>query len=105
MPSNKIACGKTDPGGTAWQQNLAAGGKVVIYVDIDTSAAEFSSTPVYVTSLEAPTSHFATVGASSVYAASPTGFRIHIKFVDGSELTPELANHYQWTVNWIGMET
>jgi hypothetical protein len=92
--------GKTAAGNTNWlvyQPNA-------IYVDVDTSSANFNSVPNYVTSLGGVQQHWDTVGASSVYQASRTGFRIYVRFVNGAPLTPADANSYGWHVVWIGME-
>ena len=67
---------------------------------------------VYITSLGGRTHHWATTGGSSVYP-SPLfssniplgkGFRIFIKWIDGSLLTPKIANDFDWHINWIGRD-
>jgi len=114
-----ISAGSTVPGTTAWKvysttENRQIRGGVVapittvhgIFVDVDTSAARFSSTPVYVCSLGGASSHWATVGGSSVYSASPTGFRIYVRWANGdTPPTPAQANEWQWHVLWIGLES
>jgi hypothetical protein len=97
----RIASGRTMPGATAWQQYPGGAG---IYVDVDTSAAQLTITPVYVTSLGGNSSHWATTGASSVYQATATGFRVYVRWDDGGPLTPATAHGFQWHINWIGME-
>lgn len=98
----KIASGKTQPGATNWQ----VGGNGV-YVDVDTSAAGFSRTPIYVTSIAGEGSHYGTTGASAVYSATEKGFRVYIRW-DGdyrtTAITPEEANGYKWHINWIAIE-
>ncbi len=87
----KIATGSTPAGDTDWIQYPPHG----IYVDIDTSAAGFTRTPVYITSIDGEGFHWTTKGASSIYKASSTGFRIYIwkdTLEDGADLTPEYAN-------------
>lgn len=96
----RIGAGKTPAGSTAWQVYTANG----IFVDVDTSAAQFSSTPVYVTSLHGASGHWATTGGTSVYSASPSGFRIYVKWSDANALTPATANASQWHIQWIGIE-
>lgn len=95
----KIAAGKTKP--DQWQQY--PGGKG-IFVDVDTSSAKFSETPIYVTSIHGSSSHWATTGASSVYLAKPTGFRIYIRWVNYGPLTPAQAIQWKWHIQWIGIE-
>lgn len=105
----RTASDRTKPGATNWQQYPGGGG---IFVDVDTSSANFSDRVVYITSLGGRTHHWATTGGSSVYP-SPLfssniplgkGFRIFIKWIDGSLLTPKIANDFDWHINWIGME-
>ncbi len=62
------------------------------------------------TSIGGTSSHWATVGATSVYpipsstVPTATGFRIYIRWVDNSPLTPAQANGFGWHINWIGYE-
>lgn len=100
MATHRIASGKTTPGATAWQVYSPNG----IFVDVNTSAGKFPAAPVYVTSIGGISSHWATTGATSVYSATATGFRVYVRWVDGSPLTPAQANSLQWHINWIGME-
>lgn len=100
MAAVKIASGKTTPGSTAWTVYSPSG----ITLKVDTSAAKFSTTPVYVTSIGGNSSHWATTGATSIYEASPTGFRVYVKWSDSNPLTPVQANGWKWHINWIGIE-
>jgi hypothetical protein len=99
--SIKIASGSTTPGSTNWQPYS---GNTGIYLDVDTSAGKFSTTPKYITSLGGNSSHWATTGVTSVYTPSPTGFRVYVRWSNGSALTPAQANSFQWHVNWLGVE-
>lgn len=103
--NTKIASGSTTPGATNWQEYNNGEG---IYVEIDTSAAGFTSKPVYVTSIGGNTGHWDTTGGSSVYLASEKGFLVYIKWdknsVSGNPLTPEIANNNQWHINWMAFE-
>lgn len=101
MATQRIASGQTTPGSTAWQQYQ---GGVGVFVDVDTSAGKFSAIPAYITSIGGNTSHWGTTGASSVYLATATGFRVYVRWWNGNPLTPATANSYQWHINWIGME-
>jgi len=78
---------------------------VGIFVDINTSAGGFTTTPVYFTSIGGTTTHWAIAGATSIYLPTPTGFRVYIKWVDGSVLTPATANSYGWHINWMGIQS
>jgi hypothetical protein len=96
----RIGAGRTPPGSTAWQVYGTNG----IFVDVSTAAAQFSSTPIYVTALHGISSHWATTGGTSVYSPSPTGFRIYVKWSDSNALTPQTANSNQWHIQWIGIQ-
>ena len=98
--SLKIAFGSTTPGSTNWQPYS---GNTGIYVDVDTSAGKFATTPTYMTSIGGNSSHWATTGVTSIYTPSPTGFRVYVRWSDGSALTPAQANSFQWQVNWLGV--
>lgn len=83
-----IAVGKTSP--DQWEP-YSVPGKVIL-VNVDTSSAKFSKTPIYITSLHGKSNHWSTTGASSVYEATKPGFRIYIRWDNGIEpLTPEYA--------------
>ena len=97
----KIAAGSTTPGSTGWQPYS---GNTGIYLDVDTSAAKFNATPRYFVTMGGNSSHWSTTGATSIYNATPTGFRIYVRWSDGSSLTPAQANGFQWHVNWLGVE-
>ncbi|MCI5117686.1 MAG: hypothetical protein D3913_06930 [Candidatus Electrothrix sp. LOE1_4_5] len=104
--AKKIACGSTEPGATEWIQ-YGGDAKTGVYVDVDTSAASFTKTPIYTTSIAGKSSHWHTTGASSVYNPSPTGFRIYVRWSElDNPMTPETANQskFQWHINWIGIE-
>ena len=98
--SIKIASGSTTPGSTNWQ----AYGTTGVYLDVDTSAGKFATTPKYITSIGGNSSHWATTGATSIYSATPTGFRVYVRWSDGSALTPAQANSFQWHINWLGVD-
>jgi hypothetical protein len=100
----KIGSGRTTPGSTAWQKYPPPSGTTGIFVDVDTSAAGFSGTPLYYTSIGGNSSHWATTGATSIYQPTATGFRVYVRWADGASLTPAQANGYQWHINWLGMQ-
>jgi len=107
VQSSLIARGSTPVGNTAWQQYSVPGGVVTggqgIFVDVNTSSSGFTTTPIYITSLGGTGYHWGTTGATSIYAPTPTGFRVYIRFPDGSSLTPAFANQNQWHINWIAV--
>jgi len=83
----KAAAGSTEPGATEWEQY----GKTGLYVDVNTSRAGFAETPVYMTSLGGNVNHWRTCGATSVYGATPTGFRIYV-FYGRSDIAPDVSS-------------
>jgi len=88
--------GRTPVGNTAWQP--FPGG---IFVDVNTTFAGFTKTPLYITSLGGNGYHWATAGATSIYEPTPTGFRVYVRWLNGDPLTPAFANQYGWHINWI----
>src|SRR5437763_9908946 len=103
MSIRNLASGSTPPGATAWQQYNPPT-NTGVFVDVDTSAAGFDTTPVYITSIGGNSSHWSTTGATSIYTATAKGFRVYVRWADGSALTPAQANSLGWYINWIGME-
>lgn len=96
----RIGAGRTPAGSTAWQVYAATG----IFVDVNTSAAGFAQTPIYLTSIGGDGSHWATIGATSIYSATQDGFRIYLRWADNSPLTPQTANGFKWYIQWIGLQ-
>jgi hypothetical protein len=106
VQSALIARGSTPFGTTAWQQYFDEGAGVFeqgVFVDVDTSSAGFTTTPIYITSLGGGTAHWGTTGATSIYTATPTGFRVHVRYSNGAPLTPAIANGFGWHINWIAV--
>jgi hypothetical protein len=101
MSSQRIVSGRTTPGATNWQL-YTGGGSGGVFVDVSVPAGLFSTTPVFVTSLGGNDSNWQTT--SSIYNESPTGFRVYVRWIDGSPLTPATANGYKWHINWIAVE-
>ncbi|HEY0405287.1 MAG TPA: hypothetical protein VGC89_06150 [Pyrinomonadaceae bacterium] len=100
MSTTRIASGRTTPGSTAWVVYGPSG----IYVDVNTSSAHLNGVPVYVTSIGGTSNQWSTTGATSIYSATATGFRVYVRYADGGPLTPAVANGFQWHINWIAME-
>lgn len=103
----KIGFGSTPKGSTNWVEYYWDGNLEGIYVDVDTSSAGFTSTPVYVTSLVGDANQWSTTGASSIYAATPSSFRVYVRWWDGNsvQVTPQFANERNWHIQWIGIES
>ncbi|MCK2220512.1 hypothetical protein MF672_042935 [Actinomadura sp. ATCC 31491] len=100
MPTARIAAGRT-PAGQGWQPYGPNG----IYLDVDTSDARFSGSPVYVTSIGSTGgTQWGLVGPSAVYDATGTKFRVYVQWKDGRPLAPAHAQQYGWYINWIGYD-
>ena len=87
-----------------WQQ--VDGGRG-IFVDVEIPSGIFRTSrplPVYVASISGDNNHWATTGASSIYQATCTGFRVYVRWIDGSPLTPDFAQQRNWSINWIGIQ-
>jgi len=92
----RISSGSTAAGNTNWQIYAPS----AIYLDVDTSMAGFDSTPNYVTSLGGWGNHWAAMGASAIYNATPTGFRVYLQFPG---VTPAAANAWGWHILWVAI--
>jgi hypothetical protein len=94
--AQRICSGKTEMGKTAWVQHRTDG----VYVDIDTSGCQFSSTPIYISSVGGKGWHWETTGGSSIYSSTKNSFRIYLKL---GAITPAKANEYGWHINWMAI--
>jgi hypothetical protein len=57
---------------------------------------------VHSTILRGDSLHWDTTGATSIYNASATGFRVYVRHPDGRTLTPQIAQANGWYIGWIG---
>jgi hypothetical protein len=99
MPKVVTGSGTSSP--ADWQTYTGAGGPG-IYVDVNTSSAEFPDTPVYVCALHGDSEHWGTTGGSSIYSPTATGFRVYVRRHNGGPLAPSDARLLGWYVGWIG---
>jgi hypothetical protein len=88
--------GLSEAGNTGWAQH----DNKTVYADIDTSAAQFSGTPSYVTSFYGEADGI--VGVANVYQASATSFRVYV--VSPTDITAARAETDSWRVGWMGSE-
>jgi len=96
----RFFAGQTKPGETAWQVR----DETSIRLLVDTHAAAFEFTPIYVASLGGANDQWTTFGGSAIYKPTRFGFQVNLPLADGSALTPDIANEHQWHINWIGVE-
>ncbi|MFE9611921.1 hypothetical protein [Streptomyces sp. NPDC006012] len=100
MSTQRIGSGKTTAG-QGWQ----AYGPNGIYIDVDTSSARFTGTPTYVSSVGgAGGTQWATTGSAAIYEPTRTGFRVYLRWSDGTALSPAHAADKGWYINWIGVD-
>ncbi len=92
----RMVMGKTNPHRTNWVLYTPGG----VYTDIDTSAAGFSTTPQYFTSLTGELRHNLARGATSIYESTAQGFRVYVR---RRGLTPEKAQEWGWSISWIAV--
>lgn len=102
MQNMKIGAGQTERGDTDWKQYSLDG----LYVDVATGAGEFTGMPLYLASVScwASPPDLVLVGSGSVHHPTPAGFRMYVKSADHRPLSPEMANGYGWSVNWVGIQ-
>ncbi|HEX6468224.1 MAG TPA: hypothetical protein VF069_03940 [Streptosporangiaceae bacterium] len=98
-PSQRIAAGSTAPG-----QGWMSYGGTGLFIDVDTSSAHFTGNPTYTSSVGGTGGQWALTGTSAIYFPTATGFRIYVRWSDGSALTPATAQGFGWYVNWIGVD-
>jgi hypothetical protein len=104
-----VYAGQTEPGNTDWKDMSNGRG---IYVDIDTTVGAFAPPAVnvnpviYITSLGGKSQHWATTGATSIYKPTYKGFRVYVRWIDGSPLVADFANDpaREWHINWLGRQ-
>ncbi|MER6943281.1 hypothetical protein ABT294_04585 [Nonomuraea sp. NPDC000554] len=95
-----IGSGATLPG-IGW---VSYGMNQGIYLDVDTTSAHFTSTPAYVTTIGGVGAHWTLTGANAIYNATPTGFRVYVRWDDGTPITPADAVLFGWYVDWFGVQ-
>jgi hypothetical protein len=96
--NNRICIGGNHP--ADWQPYI---GNVGVYVDVDTSHCGFTSVPIYTTALEGNDSNWATTGATSIYDATETGFRVYVRWFNGETLVPATAEAFNWAITFIAV--
>lgn len=88
---------------TDWKNNTLGGGG--IFVDIDTSEANFGNTPHYLTTLEWEKHHWNAGGINAIYNETSKSFRIYLKWVYKLEkpLTASIAEENGWYIKWTAI--
>jgi hypothetical protein len=99
IPNGYAKAGSTTYGATNWKQY----GSDALYLDVDTSSAGFSSTPLYFTALGGSYCQWEADGVNALYSPTATGFRIYLRDDTGRVLTPAFANQMGWNMQWFGV--
>jgi len=94
----KVCAGSTGRATTDWTNNSSDG----VYYDVDISDCGFKTIPTVTTAVEGSSSHFVSLGTSSIYNTSPSAFRIYLK---NTYANPQggAAENYKWNVEWIAV--
>ena len=113
-----IASGRTHPSDWKDYDSYVGGVGDGITVEVDTSAGRFQKTPHYIPTIEFEGELGGTwrlSGPNAVYAATPTGFKVHLGWADttwaaGNDnvypnpITAADAKRLGWYIRWTGIE-
>ena len=112
-----VAAGQTEQGRTGWIDWKAGEQRLGVYVEVDTSAARFRSTPQYVAHVVGDRHVVAGSGQllvlmrtiAAVVSATPTRFTLQTRVqIEQSSVAianlPQLLEALQWHVVWMGLE-
>jgi hypothetical protein len=81
-------------------------GASTIEIKVDTSAAGFTSVPVYVASLGFDASQekaaYTVTGIDAVYEPSAKGFTLHLQR-GGHAPSVDEVDRWGWVINWVGV--
>ena len=78
-----------------------------ILTQVNTAHCNFRNMPIYLTSLGGMNSIWYVAGATSIYNATRTGFRVYLGTRSNNPTSEELldtAKQLGWTLNWAGLE-
>lgn len=89
----KVCAGSTGRTTTDWVNYSSDG----IYYDVDISDCGFKTVPTVTTAVEGTSTHWVSLGTSSIYNTSPSSFRIYLKQASAQAN----AESWKWNVEWI----
>ncbi|MCB9741707.1 MAG: hypothetical protein H6741_02265 [Alphaproteobacteria bacterium] len=101
MLDGKRYCAGRTARGEGWTQY----GPSTLELRVDTRAARLAGELVYASAISGDSSHWETLGASSIYHPDETGFTVYVSFIDGRPLTPQMAKAWGWHVHWMASAT
>ena len=86
---------------TLWQNYTGTG----IFMDVDTSNCNFTSTPSYFTSISGTSAHWDLAGYGAIYNPTSTTFRIYAKSLSSADVGTLLDRSIdcKWNVHWLGI--
>jgi hypothetical protein len=93
----RIVTGKTIPYATNWKQYRS----FCVYVEIDTSFGNFTSVPLYFTSIGGDVKHWNSIGATSIYSPSIKSFSVYVS--REGDFTTQNAREWGWYINWVAI--
>ena len=103
-----IVCGQTSRSATPWEELST----VTFRTRVDTSAAGFSSTPIFIVSLGGVGNHYRVIN-THLLNVSNTGFTYYVSEVNQESEIGKIMqyyrqtndpNYWQWHINWCGIE-
>ncbi len=89
--------GRTTPGASGWRDYKGKG----LYLNVDTSHCGYTVAPQYITSMGGTGWHWSAEGATSIYFATETGFRIYLV----TPFTAKEAEAKKWHINWEALSS
>ena len=91
-----VAAGSSPTDGSGWQTY----GTTALTIKVNTSAAGFSRTPVYLAAIGGRTRHWELIGGTAVYNPTATGFEVFVKHYKDVPITRLNALDYGWHIKW-----
>lgn len=96
----KVVCGRTDPNNTAWF--VVSDVDKRIKVVVDTSAANFSSTPYYFVNLAGTDFNNRNIGGQSIRQPSANSFEVAPQYTGSDAFNANVARSWGWHLIWCG---
>jgi hypothetical protein len=106
MPSIMFESGSTGGTTPSWQSYTGPDGPgIYIDVPVQSTSPPLPYTPTYSPTLHGTQAQWVVTGVTSIYNATPTGFRIYLRRSDGGPLTPADAVNNDWSIVWTAALT
>jgi hypothetical protein len=106
MPSVMFESGSTGALTPTWQTYTGPDGPgIFIDVPVQSTSPPLPFTPTYSPTLVGSSGHWLVTGVTSIYNATPTGFRLYLRRADGGSLSPADAMNNNWSIRWTATLT